>query len=336
MLREMTRQAPDYLPAWIHLMRLTFAERKFDECKTVIDTILARENNDFDALLQSADLALAQRDPAKAVGILDRMDSLPMYRNLPVVKYQMALALLMNRETAKAIARLNDALALDRNYSPAVLLLAELDIRAGNPGKAVSLLSQLLKNEPGNGRAYLMLAEAYLAQQQRPEALEVYRRMAGVFPKNPEIPRLMAIVYEQAGEIAQARAALDKSLELAPGYLPALRSITGLDITQKRFAQAHRRVAAVMDKDAKAAAPLMLEGDIYWAEGKTNQAESALNKAIELNPDLPVPYLMLARLYLASHQETQALATPERLGFQNQRPHRHAGNRRNSPAGRPV
>jgi tetratricopeptide (TPR) repeat protein len=307
LLREVTRQAPDYLPAWIHLMRLTFAERKFDDCKTIIDTILARDNTDFDALLQSANLALAQHDPAKAVGILDRMDSIPMYRNLPVIKYQMALAVLMNRETAKAIARLNDALALDSKYSPAALLLAELDIRTGNPGMAVSLLSQLLKNEPGNGRAYAMLAEAYLAQQQRPEALEVYGRMARVFPKNPEIPRLMALVYEQSGDIAQARAALDESLKLAPDYMPALRSITGLDITQKRFAQAHRRVAAVMDKDAKAAGPLMLEGDIYWAEGKTNEAELALSKAIELNPDLPVPYLMLAQLYLASHQEAQAL-----------------------------
>jgi tetratricopeptide (TPR) repeat protein len=305
MLREMTRQAPDYLPAWIHLMRLTFAERKFDECKRVVDTILARENTHFDALLQSADLALAQHDPAKALGILDRMDTL--YKKSPVVKYQMALALLMNRETAKAVARLNDALALDHNYSPAVLLLAELDIGTDKPANAVSLLSQLLKNEPGNARAYLLLAQAYLAQPQLQEALKVYARMARMFPKNPEIPRLTAFVYEQAGDIAQARAALDKSLELAPDYLPALENITRLDLRQKLYDQAHRRVAAVMDKYPKAAGPLMLEGEICSVEGKTNQAESALSKAIELNPDLPGPYLMLARLYRASGQEEQAL-----------------------------
>jgi tetratricopeptide (TPR) repeat protein len=305
MLREMTRQAPDYLPAWIYLMRLTFAEHKFDECKSVIDAILARDYLNFEALLQSVELALTQRDPAKALSVLDRMEA--RYQNSPAVKYQMALALLMKRETAKAIARLNDALALDANYSPAALLLAELDIRTGDPRSAVTLLSQLIKNDPSIARAYLTLAQAYLAQQKPRDAMDVYRKMALVFPKNPEIPRLMGMIFQQAGDSAQARAALEKSLELAPDYLPALENTIALDVSQKLYAEAHRRVAAVMEKNPKAAVLLMLDGNIYWDEGKTNQAEAALTKAIQLNPDLPGPYRMLARFYLASHQGEQAL-----------------------------
>jgi tetratricopeptide (TPR) repeat protein len=309
MLREITRQAPDYMPAWTQLMRLTFAERKFDECKIVIDTILARDNNNYEALSQSAELALAQHDAPKALGVLERMDGL--FKNSAVlsaaIKYQLALALLANRETSKAIARLNDALNLNRNYSPAVLLLAELDIRTGNPRNAVSLLSPLIKSEPTNARAYVLLAQARLAQQQREEAVEVYRQMALIFPKNPEIPLQIGIVHEMTGDLAQARTELEKSLELAPDYLPALEKITALDVHQKLYSEAHRRVAGVMEKYPKAPGPLLLDGEIYLAEGKTNQAESALNKVIELKPEVPAPYLMLARIYLDSHQEDQAL-----------------------------
>src|SRR5208283_5680114 len=117
-----TRQAPDYLPAWTELMRLTYAERKFDECKSVIDAILARDYYNLDALLQSADLAMRQHDPAKALGVLDRMET--RYKTLPVVKYQMAMALLISGETPKAMTRLDEALDLDHNYSPAALMLA--------------------------------------------------------------------------------------------------------------------------------------------------------------------------------------------------------------------
>jgi tetratricopeptide (TPR) repeat protein len=50
-----------------------------------------------------------------------------------------------------------------------------------------------------------------------------------------------------------------------------------------------------------------LQGKIYYYEGRTNEAEAAYSKAIELNPQLPGAYLDLARLYLNSHQEQQAL-----------------------------
>jgi tetratricopeptide (TPR) repeat protein len=304
-LREMTRQAPDYLPAWLHLMRMAFAEHKYDECKEDIDRILARDTSNFDAMMQLGAMALAQQDAAKALKAFQRVDDL--YKNVKEVKYCLALALMLNNEKQKATDDLGAALSLDRDYAPAVLLLAQVEFRSGRLADAISLLSQLIKNHPENAKAQLSLAEAYLAQNQPDRALAAYQQLAQRFPKEPEVPLRIGAVYEAQNNFPLARAAFEKALTLAPDNLRPLEQMTGLDILEKRYDEAHLRVAAFMGKNPKAAEPLVLQGDIDLAETRTNLAEAAYSKAIELNANLSVAYLSLARLYVASHQDQQAL-----------------------------
>jgi Flp pilus assembly protein TadD len=52
----------------------------------------------------------------------------------------------------------------------------------------------------------------------------------------------------------------------------------------------------------------LLLANVMVAQGDTNQAESALSKAIELQPDSQQAYLMLAQLYAAANQNQKALA----------------------------
>jgi tetratricopeptide (TPR) repeat protein len=321
-VRDMTRQAPDYIPAWLFLMRVSFAETNYDDCKASMDRILARDNYNFDAMLQAGALALAQRDGPKALSAFQHLNE--VYQKAPIVKYNLARAYLINNERQKAVASLNDALVLNRDYSPAVLLLAELDYRAGKLSESATLLSQSIKNHPDDLLSQRALAETYLAQDQPVRALEVYEQMGGMLATNhgiSEIQRRMGraefqhrmgmVYYYKLGDRAKARAAFENALAQEPGYLPTLQLINSLDISEKRFAQAHQRVAKVMVAYPTNAEPLKLQGDIYWSEGQTNQAESFYSRAIELNPEMSTAYVSLAELYLVSHQEQQAL---NRLG----------------------
>ncbi|HUD47947.1 MAG TPA: tetratricopeptide repeat protein [Candidatus Baltobacteraceae bacterium] len=304
-LEEVTGQAPDYIPAWINLMHLFFAERDYDRCSEVIAKILARDSVNFEALMQSGNLSLAKRDGTNALATFRQLD---LVHKAPVVKYRMALAYLMNGDRADAVGSLTDALTLDHDYAAATLLLAELDIRGGNSTAAVNLLLPLLKKEPQEARGHVLLATAYLAERQPDSALDVYRQMASVFPKNPEVPRLMGVVYELEGNTASARDAFEQSLALEPDYVPTLERITALDLDAKRYADAEQRLGSVITANPKQAGPWLLRGKVYWAAGQTNQAESDMSKAIELDPDLPGGYLALAHLYLDTHQDQQALA----------------------------
>ncbi len=307
-LEDLTHQAPDYIPGWIDLMHLFFAERNYDKCSEVIAKILARDSINFDALMQSGNLYMAKRDGTNALATFRRMDSVARYKASPVVKYRMALAFLMNGDRADAIASLTETLTLDRNYSPATLLLADLDSRSGSSTAAVNLLLPLVKREPQEAQAHLLLATAYLALRQPENALGVYRQMATVFPKNPEVPRLMGVVYETQADTSKAREAYEQSLALAPDYMPTLERISALDLAAKRYDDAEKRLDAVIAKNPKAAQAWLLQGKVYLAAGQTNQAQSAMAKSIELDPGLSGAYLSLAQMYLATHQEQQALA----------------------------
>src|ERR1039457_3076981 len=65
-LDEMTGKAPDYIPAWVLAMRLAFDERWYDDCDAAIKRILARDNGNYEALLQRGNLKLARGDAAGA------------------------------------------------------------------------------------------------------------------------------------------------------------------------------------------------------------------------------------------------------------------------------
>jgi tetratricopeptide (TPR) repeat protein len=316
MVFEITRKAPDYMPAWLFLMNVAFAEHKYDECKADIDKILARDNYNGDAMSLSGTIALEQHDGPKAVGVFQRLKNL--YQNVPEVRYNLAKAYLLNGEKQKAVASLNDALDLakNRDYPAAALLLASLDARSDKLSESAALLSQSVKYHPNDIEAQMGLAETYLAQNQPERALEVYDQMTQKTPRNAEIPRLMGIAYLMQRNPAKARAAFEKSLALAPDYSRTLDQLTQMDISEKRFADAHHRLDQVVVAPSKESSKIQgdiekLQGDVYAKEGEITKAETAYSKAIELNPELSFAYFNLVELYLHSHQEQHAL---DRLG----------------------
>ena len=54
LLEEVTRNTPDYLPAWVWLAEIAATEKKYDESQTLVDKALARDMLQPEALLLSA------------------------------------------------------------------------------------------------------------------------------------------------------------------------------------------------------------------------------------------------------------------------------------------
>jgi len=160
--------------------------------------------------------------------------------------------------------------------------------------------------------------------------------MIDLFPKDPQGPFLMGILLAQQNKSTEARQAFEKSLELSPDYLSPLEQIVDLDLLDKQYARATERVKKEMERKPGAAAHWLLLAKIHWAQAmgyvskemdKTpgparpklrladvpaaqhdvEQAEAALLKALELNPNLRATYLLLAQLYVASNKHQQAL-----------------------------
>jgi tetratricopeptide (TPR) repeat protein len=310
LFEEMTRKAPDYLPAWLSLAQLAFDEGKFEDCAAVTQKILARAPESYEGMLLDGKLKLARGEGPQAVAEFTRMTALGLgYERFPQVQYHLALGYLLAGDVPKSTAHLNQALSLNPNYTDAIVLLAELNLRKGDAAPAITSLTQLLKQQPLIPQAQFLLAAAYAAQKNLDEAAAVYRRMLLLFPKNPRVPFLLAKVLVQQNKLDEVRKFCEKAMEISPDYLAPLQMLVDLDLFGKK-PDPEAALALVNQQIARRPSDPDLESAlarIYLHQGEAARGEAALLKAIELAPNYKTPYQELAQFYFDSKKPQQAL-----------------------------
>jgi len=306
LLQDIVKQAPDYLPAWIILAQLEATKKNYADGLALLGNVLSRDPGNLEGLVLKGRMELGQGGTAGAIN--DFEQAAKLFPKVAVVYYQLALAHLANNEPDKAVANLNQALNLNPNYADAILSLAEIQIRGGNVAPAIASLQQLTQQQPQIVPAQLLLAGAYGAQGSMDSAIQIYTKLETAYPDNPQFPLLLGTALLQQKKNTEARMKFDRALKLAPNYLPALEQMVNLDLMEKQYAVAQQRVQQQIGQNPGTAELQMLLANVLIARGETNQAESTLSKAIQLQPDFQQPYLMLAQLYAADNQSQKALA----------------------------
>jgi tetratricopeptide (TPR) repeat protein len=314
-LEDITRQAPDYLPPRVLRMKIACAEQRDEDCTARVQDILAQDRTNYEASFEGGVASLNKGEAEKAVRDFEYLSN--TYTKNPLVRYQLALAYLLRAKSGSLIdirnaledteRCLSDALKLDPHFEQAILLLAQLKITKGNPAAALDSLVQLIKERPQSTEAHYLLGSAYLAQQNRAKALAVYRQMSEMFPQDPQPPFHIGRILLGQGRQDEARKAFEKSIEVSADYLPALEDIVGLDIAEQQYANAIDRVQRQIDKDPKLAVPWALRAKIHLAQLDFTQAEADLLQAIALDPKLEAGYAALAQLYMATNRPEQAI-----------------------------
>ncbi len=314
-LAELTRQAPDFLPAWMLRAETAATARNYGESIGFVEKVLARDPLHPEAMLLQIRVLLANGQREQAVAAAER--SVKIYPKGAQFQYQLGLAYAANGETARAAAILNQTVTQAPDYAEAVLALADLNRRQGNLDAASLGLKTLIGKRPELPQPRLLLAEVYRAQKRFGDALAVYQQFEAAFPGNPQTVLLSGLVLLQQGKKAEARQAFVRATEIAPGFLPAMEQLVNLDLAEKNYAAARARVEAVIAKDPKAAGPQLVLAKVFVAESDTKKAEATLLKVIELQPELPVPYVLLASLYIRLNQHEQALAKLTQASLRN-------------------
>ncbi len=338
LLREISKSVPDYLPAWIRRAEVALVETNYTECASLLQQVLAREPANYDALLLRGRAFLAQQDAGKALAEFERMSR--VYERLPQVHYHLALAYLLNRDEPRALKSLRQATTLAPEFAEAVLLQARLNIARDDPVSAITQLTELLKRQTRLPQAQLQLAAAYTVKGDLESALATYRRLGEDYPTNAEIPMRIGLVYLQQNRREDARRAFVRTLELSTNHFPAIEKLADLDLLAGLFTNALKRAKSALEQHPTNAEPHLLLAKVHMAQagamvkekmmkssetvGTTAEAksvlgtlpaaqalmglaESALQRAIQLDPDFHESYLLLARLYTDTGKDQRAL-----------------------------
>jgi len=118
---------------------------------------------------------------------------------------------------------------------------------------------------------------------------------------------MLGVILQQQNKVTEAREALEKAAQLAPDNPSSLQQLVELDIASKNYAAGHRRVDEVLQKQPNAAIGYYMRGKLYLAEGKFDLAQTALLKAIDLDPNLSSAYDLLVPTFLHANNPSEAL-----------------------------
>lgn len=315
-----SREAPDFIPAWDGLARIAFAAGDYKEASAMLNNVFSRDPNNLNSRLLEAQIEFAKGDREKSAQVLEQIDK--TYPGVPSVKYQLARIYLANNNLSKAVSALKQALTVAPDYSDAILLLGQLDLRAGNIQPVITSMQGLLKTQPNNKAAEVLLADAFRASGRIQDAEQVIRRQIQRTPDSADSQFYLGIILRQQDKIAEARAAFEKARSLAPGKVSILAQIVDLDLAENKPAEAMALVREQLQKTPDSPELLLLEGRIAIVQNDLPLAEQKLQKALEFDPKLIPAYDSLVAMHMKAGNLPQAVAELEKLAKNSSDPTR--------------
>jgi len=192
----------------------------------------------------------------------------------------------------------------------------------GQDARAIDALEQATRKEgAAAARAGSLLVMTYLRNRDFVKAMERVRQMEAQ-GDNPSLQNLKGGVLLASGDLAGARKAFARALQLDPSHLPALDNLAELDMLEKKVPQARQRYAAALERQHDSLPLMMALARLEARQGNLPAAIRWLERAIAAAPDAMAPAQTLTALYLRDGQAGKALRQAQRL--QAQRPNEPA------------
>ena len=257
-----------------------------------------------DMAIVSAHLRRARYDEAlKALAVLERKRP-----NEAQVHQLRGQVLVLKKDTAGARQSFASALAIDENYFPTVAALAALDLRDQQPEAARQRFTDLLKRQPKNGQAMLALADLSIrAGQPRSAVIQQLEAAVKAAPTHADLRIALVRQYLAANNFdASLSAALAASVAM-PDNIDLLEMVGHSQLRVRQFSQAlvtYGNIASLAPRSPRGYVGM---ADVHLANNELDAAQRAIDRALALAPDLPEAQVQAVAVALRRQQPDKAL-----------------------------
>ena len=293
---------PDRLQAGLALVDFHLAQRRPDLALEAVKRVTGKAPEAVPVQMTLARVQLANLDAPGARAVLTRAASTAGY-DAPALS-QIARLQSQAGDLPGAAYSLEKALGERPDFFPALALLAEVEIRQGEVAKAEQRARRIVALQPKRGTGHALLGDVAWLRNQRPAAIEAYRRAhqldqdsdsllrlyravgpgdaAGALklaeqwlktrPGDLQVRRAVADGYARAGNLAAARSSYEALLKAAPADAEALNNLANVMLLANdpgALQVAERALAS------EPGAPHII-GTAGWAAFKAGQADRAL------------------------------------------------------------
>jgi protein O-GlcNAc transferase len=185
----------------------------------------------------------------------------------------------------------------------------------GQPERAAGLLEELIRKEPGNGDARLLLGSLLAVQGHLAEAVAQLKEGVRLLPNSAEGHNTLGEALNSAKDAKHAREEFEKAVQLDPKLAQAQVNL-GMVLVQagelEPAAKHLDRAIELMGPIEDAAQPRYFRAEIYTGVGETEKAAAELHAAVQLKPDFAEAWSELGQARKTLLDDTGALAAFER------------------------
>lgn len=159
---------------------------------------------------------------------------------------------------------------------------------------------------PDRLAALAELARLYHANGFFDEAARAYRALLDAEPHNPRWPHLLASILASYGQGDEARPLLERTVALAPQYLPARLRLAETLLKQNQLAAAAAAYGEALEREPGQAYALLGLARCAVAENRWPVAQQRLEQLARIHPDFGQGWKLLATVYAESGNEPAA------------------------------
>lgn len=227
-------------------------------------------------------------------------------------KSRLAAIELANGDTEAGEALIDDVLAVDSMNTEALILRGALNFDRDELKDAVSDLRSVLREDPDNSRAQLLLARTHTKAEDYLLAKDAYRRALQMTPGNAQVSIELVRILVREGELEEAEQILRQQLEATPDSLVTSRALIAILVDRKRYDDALAEASRVAGLEGQAAVGDYLTGGIYQVRGQNEQALKAFARALDARPTAREPLQGYVSSLVALERTPEAIAYLEK------------------------
>jgi tetratricopeptide (TPR) repeat protein len=249
------------------------------------EEVLKAFPEDVAALENAAYCYFAEKRPDAA---LQRIrDQVALRPGSAPLQYFLALQLLANKQNTEARSALRAALQADKEFLPAALDLAKLDITDGKKEEARRTLKQLLSSKISEVPARLLLGHMDIHASNRAGAIEQYRRVLDMDPHNTiALNNLSALLTDEQNGADEALKYAQQLKEIAPDSTTADDTLGWALYRKGIYTSALQYLQGASAKSSNPVIKYHL-AMAYFRVGDTVRAQRTFTDAFKQSPTLP-------------------------------------------------
>lgn len=308
---------PEYLPSYIHLGDTLLKLNRYDEAKSVFQSVYEKMPTNPFALFGLARIALAENDTAQAKRLLEsaRRSNNRIGGDLLADIYERL------GEKSKARALLHDVtwsshidtpdpwvddIVSDCYDSFEVAMAGGKAGRAGNTVRAIQLLNKAIALDPLDHNAYNHLAELYVDQGDLDQARKTYENCIKTLPTFSEGWSGLISVEMKSGNQSRASELIDQAIAKCPESYVINNYKGEALINVNRLKEAIPYFETTIRLVPNNAVGYNYLARIYLKMGENRKALEQLQKALKAEPSNPLSLELITIFYVLAGDSAQA------------------------------